>query len=102
MLNGGDSYLRDVLTDAGMRSAEQATPVDSVLAASRARVAALVGARVAATSLSHEQLSALRDEWYAMSSSLRALLGADVDKYLAPPHASPHGAQHRAGVRNTP
>jgi hypothetical protein len=92
MLNGGDVYLRDVLTDAGMRTGARTSSVDSVLATARTRVASLVGARRAAKSLSADELSALRAEWRVMSESLRAVLGADVDQYLAPPHNVGHHA----------
>jgi hypothetical protein len=92
MLNGGDVYLRDVLTDAGMRTGARTSSVDSVLATARTRVASLVDARRAATSLSAEELSALRAEWRVMSESLRAVLGADVDRYLSPPHDVGHHA----------
>jgi hypothetical protein len=95
MLNGGDVYLRDVLTDAGMRTSVRAPAIDSALATARARVATLVSARGAPQSLTADELSALHGEWRVLSESLRALLGADVDRYLAPPHASPHSADHR-------
>ncbi len=89
MLNGGDVYLRDVLTDAGLRATARTMAVDSTLATSRARVAALVRARRSPKALSTDELSALQGEWQAMSKSLRTLLGPDIDQYLAPPHASP-------------
>jgi hypothetical protein len=98
MLNGGDVYLRDVLTDAGLRTSARSMAVDSALAGSRARVASLVSARHAAKSLSEDELSALRGEWRTMSESLRTLLGPDVDQYLAPPHASPADAHHHAAL----
>jgi len=60
MLNGGDVYLRDVLTDAGMRTSVRAAVIDSVLATAHARVARLVSPRPAPTSLSTDELSALR------------------------------------------
>ncbi|MDB4891286.1 MAG: hypothetical protein JWL61_3141 [Gemmatimonadetes bacterium] len=97
MLNGGDVYLRDVLTDAGLRTPARSVAVDSALASSRERVASVVSARRASKALSPDELSALCGEWRAMSRSLRTLLGPDIDQYLAPPHASPSDAhQHRA------
>jgi len=94
MLNGGDVYLRDVLTDAGMRTPVRASHVDSVLARSRARVATLVAARRSPRMLSDDDLSMLRAEWRSMSEALRGLLGPEVERYLAPPHASPHADHH--------
>jgi uncharacterized protein YbjT (DUF2867 family) len=74
--------------------------VDSLLASTRVRVAALVRARGAARSLSADEVSALRGEWRSLSDSLHALLGRDVDRYLAPPHASPSDAhRHRAAEK---
>ncbi|MEO5816702.1 MAG: hypothetical protein ABIT20_15620 [Gemmatimonadaceae bacterium] len=86
MLHGGDVYLRDVLTDAGMRTTVRASAVDSVLATTRMRVQSLVDGRRAVLSLSLDELSALRSEWHMMSASLRSLLGREVDRYLAAGH----------------
>ncbi|MEO8334657.1 MAG: esterase-like activity of phytase family protein [bacterium] len=96
MLHGGDVYLRDVLTDAGMRTPSRASAVDSVLATTRTRVQSLIGARRVATALSYDELASLRGEWMAMATALRSVLGRDVERYLAPPHASPNEAHRHA------
>jgi hypothetical protein len=102
MLRGGDVYLRDVLTDAGMRSPSRSSAVDSALTSTRARVASLVSARRTKNALSADELSALRDEWTSMSHSLRTLLGPDVNRYLAPPHPSPNEAHHHRAMEKHP
>ena len=94
LLNGGDDYLRGVLTDAKMRSPGNEAVVDSVLTAVRDRVGAVVSAPRSTRSLSAAELAELRSEWQTMAASLHALLGAGVDRLLAPPHATPHGSHH--------
>jgi hypothetical protein len=94
MLNGGDVYLRDVLTDAGLRTSARSGAIDSALERSRERVASLVSARRSPNAVSVDELSKLHEEWRAMSRSLRTLLGPDIDQYLAPPHASHTEAHH--------
>ncbi|MEO7457328.1 MAG: hypothetical protein ABIY52_13780 [Gemmatimonadaceae bacterium] len=79
LVNGGDAYLRGVLTDGRMVTPANAARVDSIIARARGEVSSLV----AATPLS---FVALRATWQAMSSSLRAELGPGVDKFLAVPH----------------
>jgi len=102
MVYGGDVYLRDVFTDAACASPSRAAAVDSVLANARARIASRVGARRARNALSADELSALRGEWKSMSDSLRTLLGPDVNRYLAPPHASPSDAHHHRAMKQLP
>ena len=98
MVHGGDVYLRDVLTDAGLRTPARSMAIDSMLAIARERVVSVVSARQSPKLLTTDELSALRAEWHSLAASLRTLLGTGVDQYLAPPHASPSGVhQHRAG-----
>jgi hypothetical protein len=90
LLNGGDGYLRDVLTDAGMRTSTNATSIDAILAGARSRVASVVATPRATKALADSDLMALRTEWQSMSAALRAMLGTSVDRYLVPAHPSPH------------
>ncbi len=75
LLNGGDAYLRGVLTDGGVVTASNVAATDSIIARAR-RDASTAGA----------DIGALRQAWTTLSSSLRAQLGPGVERFLALPH----------------
>jgi hypothetical protein len=90
LVGGGDGYLRDVLSDAHIRTLANAEAVDSIIA--RARTGAGAVARRGDFAVQD-----LRGIWTSLSASLRAQLGPDVDRYLVPPHQASHSAhQHPA------
>jgi hypothetical protein len=95
----GDAYLRDLLTDAGVRSASRADAVDGIIAASRARVVDVVARSRGRPAVSPVDLAALRAEWSTLARSLRSIAGPEVDRFLAPPHPTaatgePHRGAH--------
>ena len=75
LLNGGDVYVRGVLTDGGLVTPANAATTDSTLARAR-RDADDAGADPAA----------LARVWHALAADLRAQLGPNVDRLLAVPH----------------
>ena len=93
LIDGGDGYLRAVLTDANLRTPANAGAIDAIIARSRTEVGSLVPAPGAV--VSDEALARLRHAWRTLGNSLREQLGAAVDQYLAPPHATAH--QHMSG-----
>jgi hypothetical protein len=83
---GGDEFLRDVLTDAGLRTTSNASAVDSAIASARGRAAANLAA--------HADAPALRETWSDLGSSLERVIGPRVRDVLAPSHAhGNHGAR---------
>ncbi len=89
LLDGGDRYLRDVLGDAGLRSAENAASVDAVIARHRANAETAVGA-----GMSGATLAQLKEVWRELRAALHERLGPRVDPLLEPPHDAHH---HPAG-----
>ena len=87
---GGDDYIRNVLTDAGLRSASNGASVDSAIASTRAAAAAIIAMPRPDKSLSAQQLAILRNAWRSLSSSLTQIIGTDVSRYLAPQHSAHH------------
>jgi hypothetical protein len=101
---GGDAYLRDVLSDGGLRNVTNAAAVDSSIGAARAAATAVMGRARHAGRVGAADVTALRATWSELGRSLRARLGSAVDPYLAPPHPEPHAAPGDASpsVRDVP
>jgi len=99
LLSGGDVYLRDLLSDARLRTEANAGQVDSVLTRTRTRVGRIASTSAPSRTLSADALAALRDEWSSLERSLGATLGVDVARYLAPPHMSAGAAHHHEASR---
>lgn len=95
----GDRYLLDLLTDAGLRTPSNAAQIDDVVARSSAQARVVADRARAAHLLSADDVAALRAEWSALEQSLRAALGPDVERYLAPPHSAMHSGEHQAARR---
>lgn len=94
----GDGYLRDLLTDAGLRDSSNAVRVDAAIADARTRVAAVTSAWRTSDATPPGDAAALRDEWISLERALRGMLGPAVERVLAPPHAASvahelHGAR---------
>ncbi len=87
---GGDVYLRDVLTDAGLRDSASERATDVAIAAARADVQEVAARARAAQRISPDDVVVLRKIWRTLGDSLRARLGPAVEPFLAPPHPS-HG-----------
>lgn len=96
----GDEYLRRVLTDAGLRTADSRAPlapgttvdaeVDAAIEEARL-VAVAVAARVRTQgAMTATDAERLRGAWASLSQRLRSALGPAVDPFLVPPHAH-HG-----------
>ncbi|MEO8564009.1 MAG: hypothetical protein ABI601_18155 [bacterium] len=94
----GDEYLRDLLSDAGLRDSANAVRVDSIIATSRARARVIVGLARARPggAATDEALDALRAEWASLSLALRGTVGETVARYLAPPHSASMTAHRHA------
>lgn len=86
LATGGDAYLRDVLTFAGIVGSRGAE-VDTLLAMAATRVQRVIARTTSAGAVRDDDVAALRTEWRDLAAALRALLGAPVGPYLAPPHA---------------
>jgi hypothetical protein len=94
---GGERYLRDVLTDAGLADSSHAAAIDATLAQARATVEPIVARARAAGSVSAAELTALGTTWRTMAAALERALGSKVRPLLAPPHAAPpHATAPRA------
>ena len=96
----GDRYLRDLLTDAGLRDTSNAAHVDALIANARTRVADVASAWRSPGATPPDDAAVLRDEWIALERALRATLGPTVTQLLAPPHPASvehqlHGGAHR-------
>jgi len=94
----GDRYLRDLLTDAGLRDSSNAERVDAAIADARTRVAAVTSAWRASGATPSGDAAALREEWIALERTLRGMIGPAVERVLAPPHSASlehqrHGAR---------
>ena len=83
---GGDDFLRDVLTDAELRTPRNAAIVDSLIAAARENVLASVGRDANA--------AALREAWSGLSRSLERTIGPAVRPILSPAHSGVHELAH--------
>lgn len=86
LADGGDAYLRALLTDAALLTTRNAPAMEAVLARGRGvalRVAARARARGA---VSTADVDELRDAWHALERALRAESGDAVARLLAPPH----------------
>lgn len=77
---GGDAFLRDVLTDAGLRTPQNSAAVDSVIATARAR---------ALTELRPAETTTLNETWTQLASALERVIGPGVRAVLGP--SSGHG-----------
>jgi hypothetical protein len=97
---GGD-YLRDLLTDAGVRDSTNAPRIDAAIAAARLRsesVVARARTRPGAVA-SVDDVVALRAEWTSLEHSLRTIAGPAVTSLLAPPHPAAAREHHPAAAR---
>ena len=83
---GGDAFLRDALTDTGMRTSNNAARVDSVIAAAKSRVARSVTRGV--------DLGELREAWSGLASGLERVVGTDVMSVVGASHNNTHGGMH--------
>lgn len=87
---GGDKYLQDVLSDAGIRTTSNSEAIDAAVGDARAPVEKLAEpAKRTGASESGEEVR-LKAVWTTLSNQLRALLGARVQPCLAPPHGGKH------------
>ena len=83
---GGDAFLRDALTDTGMRTSGNAVQVDSVIAAAKSRVAHNVTRGV--------DVGALRATWTGLAADLERVVGTEVRGVLGASHNNAHAAMH--------
>jgi len=84
LATGGDEFLRDVLTDASLRTLSNSATVDSAIAAARSRsIAALRPTPDVAT---------LHDAWRDLATALEGALGPSVREIMRPTRAHVHGA----------
>jgi hypothetical protein len=85
LATGGDEYLRDVLTDAGLRTPSNSATVDSAIAAARLRAIAVLRPV--------PDVAALHDAWSALATALETALGPNVRQIIRPTHAHVHAAE---------
>jgi hypothetical protein len=97
LVTTGDAYLRDLLSDAGLRDSLNARAVDGAIGTSRANATAIV--ERARGGVSAADLLALRAEWSSLERALRLAAGPSVARYLAPPHSAAMDAHHRGASR---
>ena len=80
---GGDAFLRDALTDIGMRTPANAAQVDSVIDAAKARVA---------RNMTHGvDTGELRAAWSGLASGLESVVGPEVRGVVGASHNHVHG-----------
>jgi hypothetical protein len=82
----GDTYLRRILEDAGLRTEQNHVRVDAALETARAATAATAARVRLAGVVSPDDGQSLRASWQGLSVALREVLGPAVDPILAPPH----------------
>jgi hypothetical protein len=87
LVTTGDRYLRDLLTDAGLRDSTNAARVDAVIADARTRVTAHLDRGWSPEGTPRAD-AAMRDEWITLERALLAMLGPSVGPLLAPPHSA--------------
>jgi hypothetical protein len=75
---GGDVFVRNLLTDANLRTSSNATPIDSAIDAARSRAAA------------NSDDAALVATWRALCDALSRIVGPQVVALLEPNHPG-HG-----------
>jgi hypothetical protein len=83
---GGDRFLRDVLTDAGLRGAGNAAPVDSVIGSARAEAERVLGDARSVGGAHAEHLKSLRATWRSLQDALVVAAGPEVRHYLTSGH----------------
>jgi hypothetical protein len=83
---GGDEFLRNALTDTGMRTSANAAQVDSLIAAAKSRVARSVTRGV--------DVGELRAAWSGLTSDLERVVGADVKSVVGASHNDAHRTMH--------
>jgi hypothetical protein len=89
---GGDAYLRDVLSDGGLRERRECGRGGLVDWRRAGRGRRRDGPSAARGRVGAADVTALRATWSELGRSLRARLGSAVDPYLVPPHPEPHAA----------
>ena len=89
---GGDKYLQDVLSDAGIRTASNSNAIDAALSEARAQVEKLAERAKQTGAFETGEEVRLKAVWTTLSNQLRLLLGAAVQPFLEPPHGGKHGA----------
>ena len=89
----GDEFLRELLTDAGLRTESRAAAADSVIAGARTRAQTIVARISRGNQVDERSLLELRLVWREMAASLEQLLGGHTAALLAPPHRA-RGHEH--------
>jgi hypothetical protein len=79
---GGDGFLRDALTDVGMRTSANAALVDSLIAVARTRVAGNLARGV--------DVEELRAAWASLSDGLESVIGGRVRDVVGASHNGMH------------
>jgi hypothetical protein len=83
---GGDDFLRDVLTDAELRTPHNAAVVDSTIGAARLQVMPSSGRQ--------PDITALRNIWAGLASSLERTVGPGVREIVSSSHRGRHPESH--------
>jgi hypothetical protein len=83
---GGDDFLKETLTVAGLRTVGTAVSSDSIIASARAKVANIRVRASRAQSMSGADLIELRGIWQELRTALGRELGDNVIPLLEPPH----------------
>lgn len=83
---GGDRFLRDLLTDAGLRREANAAPVDAAIAHARTESERVLGAARAAGGANAAHLAAFRSTWRTLQEALVVSAGPAVTRYLTSGH----------------
>lgn len=83
LIVGGDAYLRDLLADAGIRTADNAATVDLPIALAAARVEAIAERARPRGMVAAADLADLRGVWASLTLDLRGILGDRVEPYLS-------------------
>jgi hypothetical protein len=86
LTTGGDEFLRDALTDAGLRTPANAGVVDSAISAAKVRASAKL--------LPNADAGALRDVWMELAMALERVLGPNAREIVRPAHSHGHEAAH--------
>jgi hypothetical protein len=88
LVSGGERYVRDVLTDANIRTASNSASVDFVIAEARGSVTKILAPHRVDGLLGPSQSDALAAAWRELNVSLEKVVGENVQRLLAPAHTA--------------
>lgn len=83
---GGDTFLRALLTDGGLRTSDNAASVDSLIDEARGVAVRVLDRCRASGSAGVVEMAMLRSSWHALASELIRMIGPEARQVLMSGH----------------